>query len=133
MPTIMKDEFKVEAFRFVTDNGTAAGTYDDDYTPDDSFDEVIGICTFENADGNLTNGYYRTGIKTEEKAYAELAHKNLLMASANIAQKEKFMPVNIPIRKKRDIKVQVSFDAALGAALDVEYCFLLRRKVAVQE
>jgi hypothetical protein len=133
MAVTYKDEYKVESLRVVVENGTAATTIDEDFSPDEGYQEIVGVATFENNDGGLTNGYFRTGLKDENKAYADLAHKSLLMGSANIAQKEKFMPINIPIRKKRDIQCRLSFDEALTEDLDVEFVFLLRRQVAVAQ
>lgn len=128
-----KEQYKVDAKLVSIATGTLAsgGVQEIDYSPDESYNEIVGIEAHEVNDGGVADGYYQLGVADDDKVYAELAHKNVLLTNADVPQGDKMRRVNIPIRRDRKIKCRVKWPAgALASDLKVEFVFTLRRTVA---
>lgn len=130
---MIEDKIKLDAKKCTIVAGTTGNTIVEVlYSPDSSYDEIIGVEAYQNSDGGVTNGYYQIGISDEDKAYVEKSHKNVLLTSNTVDQRGKTRAVNIPIRKGNDLKIRFFWPSAgaLASDLEVEMVFVLRRKVS---
>lgn len=130
---MIEDKIKLDAKKCNIPAGTNGNTIVEVlYSPDSSYDEVIGIEAYENSDGGVANSYYQIGVSDTDKAYVEMSHKNVLLSSKDVAQDGKSRKVNIPIRRGNDLKIRFFWPAAgaLASDLEVELVFQLRRKVS---
>lgn len=129
---MLEDKYKLDAKKCTIVAGTTGNSIREVlYSPDSSYDEIVGIEAYQNSDGGVTNSYFQIGVSDTDKAYVEMSHKNVLMTTSGVAQESKSRKVNIPIRKGNDLKIRFFWpDAgALASDLEVEMVFLLRRKV----
>ncbi len=130
---MIEDKIKLDAKKCTIVSGTTGGTLREViYSPDSSYDEIIGVEAYQNSDGGVANGYYQIGISDTDKAYVEMCHKNTLITSSAVDQRGKTRAVNIPIRKGNDLKIRIYWPStsAIGSDLELELVFVLRRKVA---
>lgn len=124
----MEYKHKLDSKLVTIASGTAANTLSEvEFSPDESFDEVIGVEAHEVADGG--SAYYQLGVKDDEKEYLTLTHKNAILTNASVAQPHKFRGINANIRKGRTLKLRVKNSTLLSSDLKVEFVFTLRKTV----
>lgn len=119
-------ETKYETLTVTIPSGTNAVTTSESINFDTAYHNVEGVALLEVFDGDIP--YYEIGLETDTTIYHHLSHKAIFETSKDVAQKDKFKEISIPISSKK-LNAKVKIPTTLIEDLVFQLVFKLTREL----
>lgn len=117
-------ETKYETLTVTIPSGTSAVSTTKDINFDTAYQQVEGVAMVEIDNGGIP--YYQIGIETDDTTFHHVSHKEIFQTSKDVAQKDKFKEISIPISTKK-VKVRIATPATTTSDLVFQLVFKLTR------